>query len=367
MSIEDPVRMDDIMRLMRQRCGLCQTGALEALGFLMPLYLSVDEQGRIQAMGPTLRKITGMPKLGGPIDLLFEPRRGWRRSGAPRVAGPDGLPLPEIVLGQWRVTPARLMHLWLRCQPDLGLRGSAIALPEATGGGALINLSFGVQLAQAVRRFGLTNDDFAPSDLAVELLYLQEAKDVVMSELRGLNARLEEARASAHDKAMTDPLTGLANRRAFDAELAHSVEEAFSGGQPFVLAHLDLDHFKAVNDTLGHAAGDRVLEVVAAILREETRQSDLVARIGGDEFILLLRGHLDFAQIEAMGRRVIERLEEPILFEGQECRISGSIGAVLSVDYVSPDPLQMLADADAALYELKRGGRSRCTLARASG
>lgn len=362
MSVEDPIRMDEFKAAWRGRCGTCQTGALEALGFLMPMFLSVDAEGKIKAMGPTLRKIAGDTGPGRSIEEVFEPRRGWRRSGGMRVAGPDGAPLPEIILGKWRVTPARRMHLWLRRQPDIGLRGSAIPLPEATGGGALINLTFGVQLSAAVQRFGLTNDDFAPSDLAVELLYLQEAKGVVMGELRGLNARLEQARASAHDKAMTDALTGLANRRAFDAELARSVQQAHEGGEPFALAHLDLDHFKAVNDTLGHAAGDRVLEEVARILREETRRADLAARIGGDEFILLLRGPLAPTEIVAMGRRIIARLEAPIAFEGQECRISGSIGVVLSKDYARPDPVQMIADADAALYESKRAGRARCTL-----
>ena len=257
---------------------------------------------------------------------------------------------------KWRVAPGRRVHLWLRNHPDIGLRGSAIALPPSSGGGALINLTFGVHLAQAVRRFGLTNDDFAPSDLAVELLYLQEAKAVVMAELRGLTARLE--------KAMTDALTGLANRRAFDAEFNRAIAATRAGGAGFALAHLDLDHFKAVNDTLGHAAGDRVLEEVAGILREEIRHEDLAARVGGDEFILLLRGDLASERLKELGERIIARLEVPIPFEGGLCRISGSIGVILSRSYDHPSAERMIADADAALYESKRSGRARCTIIR---
>lgn len=344
------------------RCLACRQTALTELGGLMPMYLSLDARGRVRGMGPTLAKITGGSGLGLPIEACFEPRRGWRRSGAMRVPGPDGAPQPEILLGKWRVAPGRRIHLWLRGHSDIGLRGSAIALPPSSGGGALINLTFGVHLAQAVRRFGLTNDDFAPSDLAVELLYLQEAKDVVMGELRGLTARLDEARASALDKAMTDALTGLANRRAFEAEIARALETLRAGGEGFALAHLDLDHFKAVNDTLGHAAGDRVLEVVASILREEIRQYDMAARIGGDEFILLLRGDLAPRQLVALGERIIARLEQPVAFEGNLCRISGSIGIILSRGYRALSADRMMADADAALYESKRSGRARCTI-----
>ncbi|PCD77419.1 GGDEF domain-containing protein [Pseudothioclava arenosa] len=346
------------------RCLACRQTALTELGGLMPMYLSLDAGGRVRAMGPTLKKIAGGVGLGQPIETYFEPRRGWRRSGAMRVPGPDGAPQPEILLGKWRVAPGRRIHLWLRKHPDIGLRGSAIALPPSSGGGALINLTFGVHLAQAVRCFGLTNDDFAPSDLAVELLYLQEAKAVIMAELRGLTARLEDARAAALDKAMTDALTGLANRRAFDAEFAGAIAATRAGGGGFALAHLDLDHFKAVNDSLGHAAGDRVLEDVARILREEIRHEDLAARIGGDEFILLLRGDLASERLKELGERIIARLEVPIPFEGGLCRISGSIGVILSRSYDHPSAERMIADADAALYESKRSGRARCTIIR---
>ncbi|MFP1643031.1 GGDEF domain-containing protein [Pontitalea aquivivens] len=319
----------------------------EVLGRLMPMFLWLCRDGRIRGAGPTLRKIVGAgPLTGDPFDAHF---RVGRAPAAPGLAT-EGL-----------VRRGRL-HLSLRADPAAVLRGQAVALGPAGGHGVLLNLTFGIGLAEAVRDFGLTEADFAPSDLAMELLYLREAKDAVLAELKALNQRLEAARRLAEAEALTDPLTGLANRRALEAALAQEVAALARGGGAFAVAHLDLDHFKAVNDTFGHAAGDHVLTRVAAVLRAETRRGDVVARVGGDEFVLLLRANPDPARLTALGTRIIARLEEPCLFQGASCRISGSIGIVLSASYRAPDPDRMLADADAALYGSKRGGRGRCTV-----
>ncbi len=120
-----------------------------------------------------------------------------------------------------------------------------------------------------------------------------------------------------------------------------------------------LDFFKSINDTLGHAAGDHVLAETANILREETRKFDTVARVGGDEFVMILRGGNDADRVARIGARIISELERPILFEGQPCRISGSIGATLSDTYAVPDADRMHADADEALYAAKQAGRNR--------
>lgn len=314
-----------------------------ALGRLMPMFLWLGRDGTILAAGPTLCKILGAGDLHGqPFARHFHPGRA--RGGAKDAEG--------------LVRRGRL-HLTLRDRPTTVLRGSAADLGAA---GVLFNLSFGIGVAEAVRDFALTEADFTPSDLAMELLYLQEAKDAVLSELRALTGRLEQARRQAEAQALTDPLTGLANRRALDAELAAAIAALQRDGAPFAVAHLDLDHFKAVNDTHGHAAGDHILVQVAEALRAEIRKGDLAARVGGDEFVLLLRGNRNPEALEALGTRLIARLEQPSAFEGVEFRISGSIGFVQSGSYAVPEADRMLADADAALYASKRTGRGRVTV-----
>jgi len=208
-----------------------------------------------------------------------------------------------------------------------------------------------------VAEFGLTLNDFSPCDQTIELLYLHEANTSTMALSRHLSKRLEAARAAAEAQALTDPLTGLANRRAMDAEVARALEDT---SQEFGLLHIDLDHFKAVNDSFGHAAGDAVLERVGAVLRGLLRAADVAGRVGGDEFLVILRDCEEAAALEAVAARIIAALEEPVEFEGQKCRVSASIGLAASRDYAARPGLdRLLADTDAALYVAKRSGRGR--------
>jgi diguanylate cyclase (GGDEF)-like protein len=234
-----------------------------------------------------------------------------------------------------------------------GLRGLAMALPES--GQVLVNLTFGIDIVAAVRAYGLTVADFAPTDLAMELLYLAEANRAVTGELRGLNLRLDGARLAAEEEALTDPLTGLKNRRAADAILARLCDARMQFG----LLHMDLDFFKTVNDTLGHAAGDHVLGEVARVLRRQIRAEDCAARIGGDEFVVILVGRTDPVQLRAVAERIIAGVSKPIGFDGRDARVSASVGIVRSIERETRSPSELLADADAALYRAKRDGRAR--------
>lgn len=314
----------------------------EALGRLMPMYLWITPTGLIRATGPTLTKLCPPGSLIG--------QRFLDRFQVDKPRALHSMADVHALEGQ------RIM-LSLRDGAGTSLRGQGQAL--GGGQGWLLNLSFGIYVDEAVRAHRLTNADFAPTDLTVELLYLTEVKAAVMAELAGLNARLQAAQSEAEARALTDALTGLANRRALDAELARECALAARGGPPFALLHLDLDFFKAVNDTLGHAAGDHVLAAAANILRAECRKSDTVARVGGDEFVVILRGESDRDHAARVAARIIAELERPILFEGQPCRISGSIGVVLSAAYAVPEPEKMHADADEALYAAKRAGRGK--------
>ena len=313
-----------------------------AMGRLMPMYLWITPTGLIRATGPTLAKLCPAENLVG--------QRFLDRFQVDKPRALHSMADVHALEGQ------RIM-LSLKGEAVTSLRGQA--QPLSGGQGWLLNLSFGIAVADAVRDHRLTNGDFAPTDLTVELLYLTEVKAAVMGELAALNGRLQAARREAEARAMTDALTGLVNRRALDAELTRDCQLAARGGAPFALMHLDLDFFKAVNDTLGHAAGDHVLAGVAAVLRAETRASDTVARVGGDEFVVILRGESDAGNARRTGERIISGLEQPMLYEGRTCRISGSIGMVLSAAYATPEPERMQADADEATYAAKRDGRGR--------
>lgn len=313
----------------------------QALCRLMPMHLCLSAAGHVVSAGPTLAKVFGaQPILGKAFFDLFEVRR------------PGGI----ITIADLYDRAGERLSVVAQVAGAQQLRGIAQVLPCRQG--VLINLSFGISVIDAVSSFGLTDADFAVTDLAMELLYLVEAKTAITQELRQLNLRLQGARDVAQQLALTDPLTSLRNRRGLDLAL----EEAIAQGLEFGLMHIDLDYFKAVNDTLGHAAGDYVLKVVGRALLEETRKTDTVARVGGDEFVLLFRNLTDSNALSCIAERIVGRLSEPMVFEGAPCSISASIGITISTDYSPPSPERMLNDADQALYASKHAGRGRAKL-----
>ncbi|MFP7569947.1 GGDEF domain-containing protein [Marivita sp. S2033] len=221
------------------------------------------------------------------------------------------------------------------------------------GGGVILDLSFGIAVVDAVRKFDLTAQDFAASDLAVELLFLHEAKSSAMVASFSLNARLNGAKLLAENEALTDGLTGLRNRRALDS----GMERLGQSNTEFAVLHLDLDHFKQVNDTLGHAVGDAVLKHVARVLRRHTRQDDLVVRAGGDEFLIVSPGLTDHSRLRRLAELLVDDIGKPISGHDAKARISASIGIALGLRGRERTPVNVIERADVALYVAKRSGR----------
>ncbi|SDD51296.1 GGDEF domain-containing protein [Ruegeria marina] len=304
---------------------------------LCPMFALLDSDGRISRVGPTLQKLRPQTSFEGTAFLeTFELLRPRSIVGVPELMACSGAKL----------------HLRFRDAPRTALKGLIVPLPGNQG--AVVNLSFGISILDAVRDYALTAADFAGTDLAIELLYLVETKSAAMEASRKLNLQLQGAKIAAEEQAFTDTLTGLKNRRAMD----HVLKRLLTGATPFALMHLDLDYFKSVNDTLGHAAGDHVLQQVARIMVEETRGHDTIARIGGDEFVLVFNFLQDRERLDSIARRLIDRLEEPIDYNGEACRVSASIGTVLSSQFAAPEASKLLHAADLALYAAKRDGRA---------
>lgn len=309
-----------------------------ALGQLMPMYVWLDASGVIRGMGPTMAKLTNHSAIGQSLEDVFEFRR----------------PLSVVAIKDLTSVPR--IRLCLRQKPGTGFKGVAVPLHGEEG--VILNLSFGYAVRNAVRDHGLSDTDFAPTDLAIELLYLAEAKSAVMGEVTKMAGRLRGAKLKAEAQALTDVLTGLGNRRALEV----AIEPMIRGRSGFAAMHLDLDFFKQVNDTLGHAAGDHVLTQVAEILRSSVRGADVVARVGGDEFVILLSGVKDHVAIRRVGTAIFEAMADPIMFEGQHCNVAISMGAILVEPQTSESAEALLSRADAALYISKRAGRARLTL-----
>jgi len=170
--------------------------------------------------------------------------------------------------------------------------------------------------------------------------------------------RLKEAQEELRRTAETDALTGLANRAVLFARLARQLEARRSRDQGGLLVTFDLDHFKAINDSLGHEAGDLLLRKVARRLSALVRADDTVARLGGDEFALLLPGLRSTGEAERFLARLVARVRQPVRLAGREVTPSLSLGAAFFPG--DADTAEALyRSADAALYEAKRQGRGR--------
>ncbi|HEX8062829.1 MAG TPA: EAL domain-containing protein [Allosphingosinicella sp.] len=214
-----------------------------------------------------------------------------------------------------------------------------------------IGVCLGVVLLVLMRLLSLHDASF------IELVQSRTA--VTLEQERAQRAeRLAKAeKAKARLVADTDPLTGLANRRAFLRALGRRAAALGRTRNGFALAMVDLDGFKPINDTFGHAAGDRVLEGIGSRLARAVGEGALIARTGGDEFALLLPRVRSMTGADSAGAAICAALQEPFLVDGREFRVSGCCGLTLLLPG-DCDVEEALIRADTALYRAKEGGRS---------
>ncbi|NWL19746.1 GGDEF domain-containing protein [Pseudomonas umsongensis] len=190
-------------------------------------------------------------------------------------------------------------------------------------------------------------------EVAARLQSLAERVAHMEQEAQGFREHLEEQR----QKALIDPLTGLPNRAAWSERLEYEIGQWQQHGNTLMLAMLDLDHFKRINDNYGHLAGDKVLKIIAGVLRKRLRPTDFIARFGGEEFVLLMP-----STVPASGMKLLETLRAsieacPFHFKGEPVTITLSIG--LAAFRAGEHGDAVLKRADQALYRAKNAGRNR--------
>lgn len=172
-----------------------------------------------------------------------------------------------------------------------------------------------------------------------------------------LSRQREEAEAHLNDIARTDPLTGIGNRRMFEEALPAAMQRSERAKASLGLAYLDIDHFKAINDSYGHGVGDMVLVEFANRLKQSVRATDTVARLAGDEFVIIFENLGDGVQPSVLGDKIIESMRAPFVCGSELVAVSASVGiALCGAGLATAD--NYLQTADQALYEAKSAGRA---------
>jgi diguanylate cyclase (GGDEF)-like protein len=179
-----------------------------------------------------------------------------------------------------------------------------------------------------------------------------------MLEVRLLYKELAQYSRAQQELALHDALTGLPNRRLLEDRIETALQHANRNHHKAAVMYLDLDGFKAINDTYGHAYGDEVLKMVSQRLLSNSRKEDTVARLGGDEFIVLLGDIHSLADAQGPAAKLVEALSEPFFINDLTLQLSTSIGISMYPDDAE-NVTDLISIADYALYEAKRAGKNR--------
>lgn len=188
------------------------------------------------------------------------------------------------------------------------------------------------------------------------------SRGIVVRNPDGTAVRMAGSQTDITEGKIADPLTVLPNRVYFIDKLECAIDAAQQGGTAFAVLFLDLDRFKTINDSLGHAAGDELLMGIAVRLRSSIRagwegRPSVVARLGGDEFAILLNDIRDSADAEMIGKRILDKLESPFYLDGRQVFATVSVGIALSFSGNTPE--ELLRNADTAMYHAKARGKAR--------
>ena len=308
----------------------------DTIDVLFPLHVRVGRSGKIRGIGPTMARVMGDLNPGSAFLDRFtidKPRH---------INDVDGI----------RRATARKLVISGSLSTGSALQFRCVACEIAASTDLLIDFSFGENLADVMQRFHLTTTDFKPNDFSIDMLFMLESQKALLEDSQTLAAALSVAKESAEHAANVDQLTGISNRRAFNRHLSDLMTGADKMAE-HALLHIDLDKFKSVNDTFGHAAGDAILQHTARALEAMITPSDLAARIGGDEFALVLRTPGPDAALEVRIRALIDEISRPIPMGKHICQVGASVGLsrFRPSDLTSPE--QPLYEADIALYEAK--------------
>lgn len=276
-----------------------------------------------------------------------------------RLASLLGVPLERLLGGpfsDWLDEPERAPFIAQLAAGTSGHAEHTARRLDGTGVPVLVGLNTTEGSSGSLRCLIVT--DLSQQKAQQQVRRLNAKLTDRLAELHRINSDLEDAERLLTHRSLHDPLTGLPNRTLFVNRLEQSLAAAARTGHPVVVSFIDLDAFKRVNDTLGHAAGDLLLQEVAGRLSAMVRPYDTVARFSGDEFLVLTVGASSGLPV-ALADRLLGALHEPPLRAGA-VTVTASMGLAVSYEGVAPE--RLLREADAAMYHAKRAGRARWEL-----
>lgn len=234
----------------------------------------------------------------------------------------------------------------------------AFALAGGIATVALVSLLVSRSIKRPLKELKLGAENFAAGNLSYRIpIHRRDELGEALEMFNSMAAALEGGQENLEHQAFHDTLTGLPNRSLFHDRLVHALERQTRDHKPLAVLLVDLDDFKTVNDSLGHAAGDELLRFVADSLSSSLRPADTAARLGGDEFAVLvedMRGRQDATRV---ADRIISAMHQKLVIEGKEVFVHGSVGIAITHGGDSAD--DVLRNADVAMYAAKSGGKDR--------